>query len=268
MRGDYMSIKIFYFSGTGNSLSVARSIAGGLEDAELVSIPKTMDGDIDTTAETVGFVFPVYGWGMPRIVEGFVDRLDLSRVKYIYAVVTCAGTQGGTLLQLKKMLQEKKNDLHAGFAVKEQSHSPMKQVLIEKFVIWLNRNNRPLSIEGRLPEILTVIRQRKRHEPEIGSSLSAWLGTTVLHESVLQEFQKYSKDFFADEKCNHCGTCEKVCPRKNIHKEKDSIVWHDNCELCFACLNWCPQKAIRMKGELLPPRRSHHPDITISNIID
>lgn len=263
-----MSTKIFYFSGTGNSLSVARKIAGGLEEAELVSIPKVMNGDIDTTAEAVGFVFPVYGWGLPRIVENFVNRLNLTQVQYIFAVVTCGGTQGGTLLQLKKILQNKKIDLHAGFAVKEESHSPMKQVPIEKLVIWLNRNSRPLPIGDRLPEILSVIKQRQRHEPEISSSLSAWLGTTVLHESVLQEFKKYGKDFYVDDKCNHCGVCEKVCPQKNIQKENDSIVWRDNCELCFACLNWCPQKSIWMKDELLPQSRSHHPEIKISDIIN
>lgn len=59
-----MSTKIFYFSGTGNSLSVARRIACGLEEAELVPIPKVMNGDVDTTVEAVGFVFPVHGWGL------------------------------------------------------------------------------------------------------------------------------------------------------------------------------------------------------------
>lgn len=263
-----MITKIFYYSGTGNSLSVARKIAVGLETAELVSIPKVINEDINTEADAVGFVFPVYGWGLPQIVKDFIDRLSLSQVQYIFAVVTCAGTQGGTLIQLKKILQSKKCDLHAGFSVKENSYSPMKQVPIEKFVIWLNRKSRPLPIEDRLPEILSTIKQRHLHEPEIGSSFAAWLGTTILHDSVLQELRKYGKDFYVDNKCNHCGTCVKVCPRKNIQKENNSIIWKGNCELCFACLNWCPQKAIWLKDELLPQRRSHHPEIKISDIIN
>jgi ferredoxin len=263
-----MQTKIFYFSGTGNSLFVARNIASGLEDVELVSIPNIINGKVDTTAEAIGFVFPVYGWGLPQIVEDFVAKLSLSQDQYIFAVVTCAGTQGGTLLQLKKKLQEKNNDLYASFAIREKAHTPMKQVAIEKFVIWLNRRSRPLPIEDRLQEILTIIRQRQRHKPEIGSSSSAWLGTTILHKSVLQVFKKLGKDFSANEKCNHCDICQKVCPRKNIKRESNKITWHDNCELCFACLNWCPQRAIRFKRELLPQKRSHHPEINVSDIID
>lgn len=262
-----MSTKIFYFTGTGNSLSVARSIAGGLEDVELISIPKIINENIDITVETVGFIFPVYAWGLPQIVVDFISRLCLSQVQYVFAIATCSGTQGGTLLQLKKILQEKDRDLNAGFAIREKSHSPLKQVVIEKFVIWLNRHSRPLPIEDRLQEILTIIRQRLHHEPETGSFLAGWLGTTILHKLVLNEFKKYEKNFFTNEKCKLCGMCEKICPKGNIKRDKDRITWNGNCELCFACLNWCPQKAICIKDEITPQNRSHHQEIKISDII-
>jgi flavodoxin len=38
-----METMIFYFSATGNSLAVARSIADGLGNTELVSIPQAME---------------------------------------------------------------------------------------------------------------------------------------------------------------------------------------------------------------------------------
>ena len=56
---------IFYFSGTGNCLDMARNIAAVLGDTDLVSLrnyPALTDtGD----AERVGFVFPCYGGGAP-----------------------------------------------------------------------------------------------------------------------------------------------------------------------------------------------------------
>ena len=56
-----MSVKIFYFSGTGNSLLLGRRIAAQIKDAELlpaVSLYGGISKKIETDA--VGFVFPVY----------------------------------------------------------------------------------------------------------------------------------------------------------------------------------------------------------------
>jgi flavodoxin len=51
---------VFYFSGSGNSLVVARDIAKEL-DGNLIPIPSIMDKTtIETDAEVIGIVFPVY----------------------------------------------------------------------------------------------------------------------------------------------------------------------------------------------------------------
>lgn len=213
-----MSTKIFYFSATGNSLNVARCITSKLEDTELISIAEVLNKNIEITCEKIGFIFPVYVWGMPQIVVDFISSFKLSYNQYIFAVITCGGTPGGALLQLKKLLKKKGADLNAGFAIRQESHSPLKQVPIEKFIVWLNRNKRPVSIKKRLDEIIETIEEKKYHEPEIGSKMSAFLGTTILHKNVLKELRTYSSKFSVDENCVLCGTCQKVCPRENIKK--------------------------------------------------
>ena len=60
-----METTIFYYTGTGNSLWVARKVADELGGASLVSIPEYKAGKDTTISETVGFVFPVYIWGVP-----------------------------------------------------------------------------------------------------------------------------------------------------------------------------------------------------------
>lgn len=59
---------IFYFTGTGNSLQVAKNI-GNCQGEELISISSLMckekefyEFSLENT-EKVGFVFPVYAWG-------------------------------------------------------------------------------------------------------------------------------------------------------------------------------------------------------------
>jgi len=52
-----VSIKIYYFSGTGNSFAMARDIAKKV-NAELISIPKVMNTDkIHIDAESIGIIF-------------------------------------------------------------------------------------------------------------------------------------------------------------------------------------------------------------------
>ncbi|MHB1377223.1 MAG: hypothetical protein ACYCXB_07365 [Candidatus Humimicrobiaceae bacterium] len=55
-----MNTEIYYFSGTGNSLAVARDITKKA-DGKLISIFSVLDKkSINTDADTLGIVFPVY----------------------------------------------------------------------------------------------------------------------------------------------------------------------------------------------------------------
>ncbi|MCE5215029.1 MAG: hypothetical protein LLF83_09970, partial [Methanobacterium sp.] len=67
-----MNTKIFYFTGTGNSLAVAQDIANELDDSELISIPSVINEKIKANSPTIGLVFPVYMWGMPHMVVELV----------------------------------------------------------------------------------------------------------------------------------------------------------------------------------------------------
>lgn len=89
-----MGLEVYYFSGTGNSLAVARNIAGQA-GGTLISLPSVTDQpEIKTEAEAVGIVFPSYLAqlnGVPLIVERFVRKLEDPGSKYIFAVCTCGG---------------------------------------------------------------------------------------------------------------------------------------------------------------------------------
>lgn len=63
-----MTTRLYYYTGTGNALWVARQLAQRLDgDTELVSLGT--DYEIpDATCERVGIVFPVHIWGLPRRV--------------------------------------------------------------------------------------------------------------------------------------------------------------------------------------------------------
>lgn len=72
-----MSTIIYYFTGTGNSLMLARNL-GNILDAKLVSIANVINNPINIEeAEVIGFIFPLYYQTVPIIVQDFIKKLDL-----------------------------------------------------------------------------------------------------------------------------------------------------------------------------------------------
>ncbi|MDL2238380.1 hypothetical protein LJC56_11255 [Christensenellaceae bacterium OttesenSCG-928-K19] len=73
---------ILYFSGTGNSLTVAKQIAQELGDTELNAMAAcpTPVGQFDR----VGFVAPNYAGGLPRFVGTYLGTLDFIKLHTDY----------------------------------------------------------------------------------------------------------------------------------------------------------------------------------------
>lgn len=71
---------IFYFSGTGNSEHAARALLQ--ENEQLISIANAANSETFTFSpaegENVGFVFPVYFYGLPDTVRRFVKKTKYS----------------------------------------------------------------------------------------------------------------------------------------------------------------------------------------------
>ena len=69
---------IFFFSGCGNSRHVAETLAAGLNDT-LVFIPEAArEGRYEyelAEGKRLGFVFPIYAWGPPKLVMDFVKKV-------------------------------------------------------------------------------------------------------------------------------------------------------------------------------------------------
>lgn len=77
---------ILYFTATGNSLYVARQLAG--ETGELLSIPQLVKaGRYEVEADEIGIVYPVYGHMPPNMVREFIRKARL-KAGYRFAVLT------------------------------------------------------------------------------------------------------------------------------------------------------------------------------------
>lgn len=109
---------IFYFTGTGNSLAVARDISDRLGDTKLVSIADAIkENNIDLPYKRIGFVFPVYYSNVPLIVKHFIEKLRFNKSQYIFGVMTFGGSYVKTLSKLNQYITSRGGALSAGFAV-------------------------------------------------------------------------------------------------------------------------------------------------------
>ena len=236
---------IFYFSGCGNSRHVAETLAAQLNDT-LVFIPEAArENRYDYTlneGERLGFVFPVYSWGPPKLVLDFVQKLQLAaKPEYVYFACTCGDECGHTEKIFRKAVVEKGWELSACFSVK----MPETYIGMPGFNLDTEENARKkieaaeITMSRHIPRIL----DRERFS-EITVGKAAWLKSYVVNGS----FNKFATDdrkYRFTEKCIGCGKCVEVCPLKNIVLEDGHPVWQHHCTMCMACYHHCPVNAIQ-----------------------
>ncbi len=257
------------YSSTGNSMSVAKSIARGLGDASVVLVPRDGAAQGAHDAGRVGIVFPVIGWGLPRTVVEFVRALDVKPGQYVFAVATCGGTAGTTLLQLRKLLREKHVRLAAGFLVRfDSSGFFTKEPGVVRFVRAI-AGRKPLPAHERLPEIIDVVSRKAGHRPE----RSSWAANVVaglfraMMRKAAERFKEADRNMGVDDTCTKCRTCVRVCPRGNVMIEGGTHAWRHDCEMCLACVAWCPVGAMHFGPVPTNGGRRHHPEVVAAEMM-
>lgn len=257
-----MKADIYYFTGTGNSLTVAKDLAKEIE-GKLISIAYVMGkGLIKTKAMVIVIVYPVYMWGIPHIIEKFIQSFEDLDHKYVCAIATHGGTPGVTLDVLEKVIEECKGKLAGGFTVN------MPGNYVPKYGAFAEEKQNELFDESskKVKFIAQYIKDGKQGEKERSNMLPNYLLNFIYHHSTKLSLNM-DKNFWTDEKCNQCGICQKVCPVGNIDMNSGSPYWNGQCEQCFACLHWCPQEAIQYGKKTIMRKRYHHPDVDISEIL-
>jgi ferredoxin len=263
-----METTLFYFSATGNSLSLVRCIANELGDCQIVSIAKAIKEEtIEVKTSKVGIIFPVYAWGMPRIVTDFIEKIEISKESYVFAVSTCVAIPGNTMKDLQLALKHKGIQLHAGYATKAGRSSLMKLNSLDKTIMRLDtRRTKIKTSEERLHEIVNNVKSMAKKSPET-SNWTANVFGSFFHNMGLNAFKTMDSQFTINADCNHCGTCAKVCPRNNIELLDKKPTFKHNCELCHACIQWCPNFAIRHANFDAEPKQYRNAAIQLKDMV-
>lgn len=105
---------IYYFSGTGNSLNVARIIAREMGGAELISVRQDAEKVPASDAKVIGFVCPVYEWDIPERMKYFVKRLAVNKEAYFFMAATYIAVHGRCFETIDRLLRKKERGSTTG----------------------------------------------------------------------------------------------------------------------------------------------------------
>ncbi|MCK5201748.1 MAG: EFR1 family ferrodoxin [Spirochaetales bacterium] len=256
-----MKHKIFYFTGTGNSLWVTRVLSSKLENSEIIPILNpSMDGIKDS--ETVGIVFPVYMHRIRYLVSNFIKALP--ELDYLYAVGVNAGDTGQTFSYFKKQLSTTPDGLKAGFSI----ITPSNYLPFGEAVEGEKRTGLLNTAKAKLERISSIIKERKTYFDKEDGFFQKNIAPGLLYSMGYKYLNFLDKNFYVEESCTFCGICEKVCPVGNITRPEGRPVWHKSCQMCFACINLCPESSIQYGKKTPGMKRYRNPEVSVADIVN
>lgn len=188
---------IFYFSGTGNSKYCAQMLAEQLGEIAINICTADVNSLNLDDSKSLGFVFPVYAWGVPPIVLDFIKRLPetfTSELKEkgvkIWMVATCGDDTGETDKMLAATLNKRGLSISAIWSVT----APNIYVLLPGFDVDSDkvREAKIKALDERLHHIASRI-GKGEWETDIHRGSMAWLKTAVVYPLFTKWGMVYKK---------------------------------------------------------------------------
>jgi ferredoxin len=235
-----MQLQIFYFSGTGNSLYIARELHKSFPESNLI----------------------------PILNEFNSDKIEVNSASYIFAVATRGGSPCNVFRDIDNMLKKKGKQLDSHFFIDMPNNfTHMAETPTQENIIKLNS-----EALIKLESIKDIVSRQKNHQEKI-------LNKSLLRKKILfpilsaflhkTEYLHTDRKFYADSNCTGCGLCSKTCLSNKIEINEGKPHWRDDaaCIFCFACLNYCPHKVIQIRGsKSVVKGRYHHQEVTPNEI--
>lgn len=252
---------IFYFSATGNSKYVAERIAGATDD-RMIFLRDAIRGrsyQYDVSQEKrIGFVTPTYYYGLPSIMNFFLEKLRLTGYsgQYVYLVLTCGGSTGDAAGQMGKLLKKKGITLSAQFAVPMvDNYIPMSKIADGEAI-----RKKLDEAEEYIDEARRAIRAQGTGDYNRCQGAAPALMTATAYP--LYARGRSTKPFVVSDECMGCGLCQEICPCGAITMTEGRPAWtKPQCVRCLGCLHRCPAGAIHWKKVSEAQGRYYNPRV-------
>lgn len=260
-----MNIELRYFTGTGNSLKIIDTckkvfVASG-HSPKVTEI--TRGGSRIPDSDMLGFCFPVYAFGIPRICCNYLREIDRFKIRQKVFVLVTAGDSdesGFSIQECEEILKKKNCDIIYSGIVQmpinwttspKPPFPPSEEEAVEIIIKGEKMAQKMAS------DILSGIRQYHHFNyPERYSKFKFyweyWLFKYLGIQNMWRLFRTY-------ETCNGCGLCVKICPTKSLSLVDGKPVWAKTCEQCMRCVNFCPTESIyQLQGGDTKGKHKYH----------
>lgn len=254
---------IFYFSGTGNSRYVAQQL-GELLKGDVRMITDETPGNFDIEGESLGFVFPVYSWGVPPVMIDFIHSLPETFWEKIrggkipvWVVMTCGDEVAMAPEMMTKAL--------AAHGVEPESiwsvTMPNNYVLLPGFDVD-PKGVEKKKLKGAPARIKEIAEGISRHSHTIDVVRGSWprLKTMVVYP-LFKKWGIFPRKWKSTPACVGCGICAASCPLKNIEMDNETGIpkWGPCCCSCLACYHSCPRHAVSYSTATTHKGQYHFP---------
>ena len=281
---------IFYFSGTGNTKWASSKLAAATRE-DLISIAPYMRADdsshnlaepfILKENERLGFVFPVHGWRVPKLVREFISKMKIQREPiqrepsdataenkakaedslknrpFAYCVCTAGDSIGLTIENLNEVISLNPSLQALGITEVSSSYSLiMPESYIGLPFMDVDPKEREIRKKENAAQELAVVCEeifdRKEGINRLVKGPIPWFFTKVVggfFEKVLITDKRFHVE---KDRCVKCGICANVCPVGDIkggHGEYPVWLHHKDCLTCFTCYHHCPHHAIEFGNQ-------------------
>lgn len=248
---------VFYFTGTGNRLYVARRL-----DENIISIPQVINRErLEFSADSIGIVCPVYGHEMPEMVKEFIRRASLE-TNYLFMVLTYGAHHGGAAEIADSFFRN---------AGKRADYITTIE-MVDNFLPAFDMNEQMAEDkqeEKHLEEIRTAVREKRQGIQKAGPAEKA------VHKMYTKMVKNAPETIWAafrvTKECVGCGICTRVCPAGCIHLENQYAVHsREGCQACYACVHACPKMAVQFdlpNPEKNPAARYRNEHVTLCELV-
>lgn len=248
---------VLYFSGTGNSLAIARQVAAHLNDS-LKSLYEAVDENLEGE-QRIGLVFPTYWLDAPLAVKALIPKLRLPKNVYTFIIITCGAQTNNAVWTVRRLLRQKGVEVDYCHKIRMPDSSALAFGRNPNTQLWkLNR------FANRLNTILKDVADQKYCLHFSGFDPLGWL---LNKRFIAKKAYQLTMPMVNKERCIGCGICTRLCPQANIDMSDKTAQIGDDCTMCLGCVHFCPHQAVEIAGKPIAESfQYHHPSIQIKDM--